>query len=72
MKDQRQNETIKLLSVEKSVKTESLAAHFNVSMETIRRDINTLERAGLIRKVYGGICLPSDTCLLYPSPSPRE
>ena len=52
MKDQRQNEIIKLLSVEKSVKTESLAAHFNVSMETIRRDINTLERAGLIRKVY--------------------
>ena len=61
MKDQRQNEIIKLLSVEKSVKTESLASHFNVSMETIRRDINTLERAGLIRKVYGGICLPSDT-----------
>lgn len=59
MKDQRQNEIIKLLSIEHSVKTETLASHFNVSIETIRRDINTLEQAGLIKKVYGGICLPT-------------
>ncbi|MCI2058008.1 MAG: DeoR/GlpR family DNA-binding transcription regulator [Oscillibacter sp.] len=61
MKYRRQNEILKLLLLEHSLKTENLASHFNVSIETIRRDINTMEQAGLIKKVYGGISLVSDS-----------
>ncbi|MGI5962682.1 MAG: DeoR/GlpR family DNA-binding transcription regulator [Lawsonibacter sp.] len=61
MKDKRQNEILKLLLMEQSLKTEYLSAHFGVSIETIRRDINALEQAGLVRKVYGGISLVSNS-----------
>lgn len=50
MKDKRQDEILKLLLQEQSIKTESLVSHFNVSIETVRRDINALEQAGLIKK----------------------
>ncbi|EGO63004.1 DeoR/GlpR family DNA-binding transcription regulator [Acetonema longum] len=36
---------------------EELCAMFNVSKNTIRRDINELEKKGKIKKVYGGIVL---------------
>jgi DeoR family fructose operon transcriptional repressor len=32
----------------------ALAAEFDVAMETIRRDLTTLERHGLLRRVHGG------------------
>lgn len=36
------------------VKAEDLAAHFGVSVETVRRDLLDLQRRGLLRRVYGG------------------
>ncbi|TDN86895.1 DeoR/GlpR family DNA-binding transcription regulator [Stakelama pacifica] len=36
----------------------SLAAHFGVSQETIRRDIRQLEARGRVTKVHGGVTLP--------------
>ena len=59
MKIQRQNEILKLLAREHILKTEELASLFDVSIETIRRDIRAMEREGMIRKVYGGISLCS-------------
>lgn len=61
MKDKRQNEILKLLLNEQTLKTEYLAEHFDVSIETIRRDINSMEQAGLIKKVYGGVSLLGDS-----------
>ena len=61
MKNKRQNEILKLLMVEQDLKTEYLATHFGVSIETIRRDLKELEQAGLIKKVYGGVSLVTDT-----------
>jgi len=61
MKSIRQSEILKLLQAEHDLKTEDLVQHFGVSIETIRRDINALEQKGLIKKVYGGITLPSDS-----------
>ncbi len=31
-----------------------LAGHFDVTTETVRRDLSALERAGLVRRVHGG------------------
>jgi len=59
MKIRRQNEILKLLAKEQTLKTEQLASLFDVSIETIRRDIRSMERSGLIKKVYGGISLCS-------------
>ena len=61
MKDKRQAEIMKLLLKEQTITTEELRTHFGVSMETIRRDINSMEQTGFIKKVYGGIRLASDS-----------
>lgn len=35
-----------------------LAERFDVSEETVRRDVRQLEQAGRVQKVHGGVCLP--------------
>ena len=51
-----------------SMKVEELAAQFGVSLMTIRRDLQTLEQAGLIGRFYGGASVdplsPQDEVLL--------
>ncbi|MDR1800464.1 MAG: DeoR/GlpR family DNA-binding transcription regulator [Lachnospiraceae bacterium] len=47
-----------------SVSLEDLAEHFDVSTNTIRRDINELLEGGRIQKVYGGVAARSDFKLL--------
>jgi DeoR family fructose operon transcriptional repressor len=37
-----------------SVDVDALSAGFDVSQETIRRDLKTLEQAGMVRRVHGG------------------
>jgi DeoR family fructose operon transcriptional repressor len=36
------------------VEVEQLSAAFAVSQETVRRDLNSLEKAGVVRRVHGG------------------
>ena len=43
-----------LVSQNMSVKVVDLVAQFGVSNETIRRDLELLERQGIVRRVYGG------------------
>jgi DeoR family myo-inositol catabolism operon transcriptional repressor len=50
---------------------EELCSVFNVSKNTIRRDINELEKQGKIKKVYGGIIL-SDKKTTEPFESREE
>ncbi|MFK7693218.1 DeoR/GlpR family DNA-binding transcription regulator [Paenibacillus sp. HJGM_3] len=57
MVGQRRNKIKEQLLLEKSVKVADLVKEFNVSEETIRRDLNQLEREGLIQKNYGGAIL---------------
>ncbi len=40
-----------------------LCAIFNVSIETVRRDLNLLEKEGFIRKIYGGARLAESSHL---------
>jgi ribosomal protein S25 len=52
--DERQEEILALIRQEKRVSVTSLADHFAVVGETIRRDLADLENRGLIRRVHGG------------------
>ena len=40
---------------EKSVSLDTLCEKFNVSKNTIRRDIEDLVKKGTVQKVYGGV-----------------
>jgi DeoR/GlpR family transcriptional regulator of sugar metabolism len=60
LKTQRQNDIIRLLANEVTVKTDDLVHRFGVSIETIRRDIRELKRQNLISTFYGGIGLRSE------------
>jgi DeoR/GlpR family transcriptional regulator of sugar metabolism len=54
---QRRQKIKEKLFHQRSVKVSDLVKEFNVSEETIRRDLNQLEREGLIQKNYGGAIL---------------
>ncbi|MBQ1391614.1 MAG: DeoR/GlpR transcriptional regulator [Firmicutes bacterium] len=54
MKSSRQMEIIDILKRDKIVSTAVLASRFNVSIETIRRDLDYLEKQYLLKKIYGG------------------
>nr|WP_320146981.1 DeoR/GlpR family DNA-binding transcription regulator [uncultured Anaeromusa sp.] len=51
---ERQKEIVSLLSVKTIVTIPEFVTTFQVSIETIRRDLTLLEKQGLIQKVYGG------------------
>lgn len=48
----------------RSATLKDIAAQFNVSMNTVRRDINELESLGRITKVYGGIISNSEDTII--------
>jgi DeoR family glycerol-3-phosphate regulon repressor len=53
-RDERLHSILTLLDDQERVEVETLADHFDVSAETIRRDLATLSEQGLLRKVHGG------------------
>jgi len=67
MKSSRQKEIIRLLEQEKVVSTMNLAEQFEVSVETIRRDLDQLEKQGFLNKIYGGAELRSNGAEPWPS-----
>ena len=54
---ERKNYILGLLQTEKRVVVAELAKTFDVSEETIRRDLDKLEREGRVQKSYGGAVL---------------
>ncbi|MEC0243679.1 DeoR/GlpR family DNA-binding transcription regulator [Paenibacillus dokdonensis] len=52
--EERRQTILAQLSTEGKVQVHALAGLFNVSTETIRRDLDRLEKEGRLRKVYGG------------------
>lgn len=54
LKEERRSEILIELNEKKVVKALELANKYNVGIETIRRDLDYLEQAGKIKKVYGG------------------
>lgn len=57
MKLQRKDEIIKLISENRIVKANELSEYFQVSMETIRRDLVQLEEEEFVRRTHGGAVL---------------
>jgi len=55
LKKERHEKILTLLKEKKVVKLKELASYFNISLVTIRRDVDELEKEGLIKKIYGGI-----------------
>lgn len=60
MKEQRQNEILKLVMQDGSVQTDALVRRLGVSVQTVRRDLAELEATGLLRRVYRGAVLAAD------------
>lgn len=57
MKYDRLTQMKKLLFEQKKVTTHELCERFDVSIETVRRDLNILSAEGILKKVYGGAVL---------------
>lgn len=55
--EERREEILKMLEKNKIVKALELSKHFDVGIETIRRDFDALEKQGLLKKIYGGATL---------------
>ncbi|MFJ5963188.1 DeoR/GlpR family DNA-binding transcription regulator [Bacillus sp. NPDC093026] len=48
-----------------SASLDELMAHFGVSKNTIRRDVQTLVESGVLKKVYGGVAVNHSTLVTY-------
>ncbi len=57
MKNDRIRQIMTILLKEKKVMAKDLAERFDVSLESIRRDLSQLELQGAVRKFYGGAAL---------------
>lgn len=60
-----------LIDKNKIVKVSEMVQKFDVSIETIRRDLEYLEKQGVLKRVYGG-AVPAKTFSKEPSYSTRE
>ena len=57
---QRQRQIAERVSAQGSVGVQDLALHYNVSAETIRRDLAALEKVGLVERTHGGAVAAND------------
>lgn len=56
---ERRRRILAELRAHPTVRISSLAGQFNVTTETVRRDVDALSRAGMIRRTYGGAAVHS-------------
>lgn len=57
---ERRNRIMSLLNDNKSLLVQETASLFDVTEETIRRDLKVLENQGLLTRTHGGAILPDD------------
>lgn len=63
---ERKNEILKILQKEQRVLVSELSQRYEVTEETIRRDLDKLEKEGFVRKTYGGAVLKNNTNIEMP------
>lgn len=63
---ERKNEILATLQKEQRVLVSELAKKYDVTEETIRRDLEKLERDGYVKKTYGGAVLNKNTSVDLP------
>ena len=61
----RHPEILEMARREGKVTVDGLAAHFGVTLQTIRRDLTDLAEAGRLERVHGGAVLPSGTTNIH-------
>ena len=54
MKLERRAQSAELIQKQRTSNNAELMERFGISIETVRRDLDALERQGVLRKVYGG------------------
>jgi DeoR family fructose operon transcriptional repressor len=57
--EERQQSMTRLVAERRRMSVATLAAEYDVTTETVRRDLSQLERLGLVRRVHGGV-VPAD------------
>ncbi len=57
MNQDRRNQIVDMVNRQRTVKNTELMKKFNISIETVRRDLEYLEKQGLLQRVYGGAAL---------------
>jgi DeoR family fructose operon transcriptional repressor len=57
--EERQQAIARLVSERGRMSVTQLAREYDVTTETVRRDLSTLERSGLVRRVHGGVVPPA-------------
>lgn len=63
---ERKSEILAILQREKSVLVAELSQKYHVTEETIRRDLDKLEKEGYIKKTYGGAVINENTSVEIP------
>ena len=69
--EERQQEILRLARDDGRVDVTALAELFTVTAETIRRDLTSLERAGVLRRVHGG-AIPVERIGFEPALATRD
>src|SRR5215475_9428411 len=69
--EERQQAILQLARTDGRVDVTTLADSMNVTAETIRRDLTTLERAGVLRRVHGG-AIPIERIGFEPALATRD
>lgn len=69
--EERQQEIVRLARADGRVDVTTLADTLHVTAETIRRDLTTLERAGVLRRVHGG-AIPVERIGFEPALATRD
>lgn len=70
--EERQQAIADLLSRRGRLSVTELADRFTVTTETVRRDLSALERAGLVRRVHGGVIPAGSLSVLELSANERD
>jgi DeoR family fructose operon transcriptional repressor len=70
--EERQQAIARLVIARGRVSVNQLAEEYAVTTETVRRDLSTLERLGLVRRVHGGVVPPSSLPLIEPGIRERD
>ncbi|MET3696424.1 DeoR family transcriptional regulator [Bacillus oleivorans] len=69
--EERREEILKLLEQTGRVQVKDLAEQFNVSIDSIRRDLSIMEEKGLLKRTHGG-AIPARLIRLFPGPSDQR
>jgi DeoR family fructose operon transcriptional repressor len=62
--EERQQAIARLVNQRGRMSVNQLAREYDVTTETVRRDLSTLERMGLVRRVHGGVVPPASLSLI--------